>query len=200
MRDVADLPLQCLGACRCTISLGGLEAEQDVYFIPSAKSLFLSLSVCKRLGLVPASFPHHSQLAVQALAADGAAPEFGQPPVRPAVTPFPPHEEHVRRLEEWLLQYFSATIFNTTRNPLPVMEGEPHHIHLALNAVHPCLPHTGVCTEALGGQGEGPARRRHQAGRHQARPSRGIHRVVRPHGGGSQEVWPAVAHSGLPAP
>ena len=44
LRDVADLPLQCLGSCRCTIFFGGLVAEQDVYFMPSAKSLFLSLS------------------------------------------------------------------------------------------------------------------------------------------------------------
>lgn len=57
LRDVADLPLQCLGSCRCSISPDGLGTEHDVYFIPSAKSLFLSLSTCKDLGLVPASFP-----------------------------------------------------------------------------------------------------------------------------------------------
>ena len=34
LRDVADLPLQCLGSCRCTISLGGLVAEQDMYLCP----------------------------------------------------------------------------------------------------------------------------------------------------------------------
>ena len=141
LRDVADLPLQCLGSHRCLISLGGLVAEQDVYFIPSAKSLFLSLSACKELGLVPASFPHHSQPAVQALVAESAVPELDQSPVRPETIPFPPHEEHVGRLEEWLLQHFSATAFNTTRNPLPVMKGEPHHIHLSPNAV-PYACHT----------------------------------------------------------
>ena len=140
--DVADLPLRCLGACRCTISLGGHVTEQDVYFIPSAKSLFLSLGACKELGLVPKDFPHHPRLAVQAAAvaaAGSATPTPDQAPIRPATTPFPPHEEHVGRLEEWLLQHFSSTTFNTTRSPLPVMEGEPHHIHLLPNAVpHAC--------------------------------------------------------------
>ena len=59
--------------------------------------------------------------------------------MNPTATPFPPHEKHEQRLEEWLLQHFSATAFNTTRNPLPVIEGEPHRIHLMPNAVpHAC--------------------------------------------------------------
>ncbi|KAK8374316.1 hypothetical protein O3P69_018358 [Scylla paramamosain] len=59
LRDVADLPLRCLGSCRCDIYLGGHATQQEVYFVPSARSLFLSLSACKELGLVPAGFPHH---------------------------------------------------------------------------------------------------------------------------------------------
>lgn len=141
LRDVADLPLQCLGSRQCKISLDGTATEQEVYFIPSAKSLFLSLGACKELGLVPDSFPHHPKRAVQALAVVAAAAEPSHPPTRPEKMPFPPHEEHARRLEEWLLQHFSGSTFNTTRNPLPVMEGEPHHIHLAHGAV-PYACHT----------------------------------------------------------
>ncbi|KAK8378978.1 hypothetical protein O3P69_009604 [Scylla paramamosain] len=138
LRDVADLPLRCLGSCRCDIYLGGHATQQEVYFVPSARSLFLSLSACKELGLVPAGFPHHSLPTIRAVEATA---EPAQPPAKPAMIPFPPHEEHVRRLEEWLLQHFSASAFNTTRSPLPVMDGEPHHIHLAPNAV-PYACHT----------------------------------------------------------
>ncbi|XP_063888612.1 uncharacterized protein K02A2.6-like [Scylla paramamosain] len=141
LRDVADLPLRCLGSCRCDIYLGGHATQQEVYFVPSARSLFLSLSACKELGLVPAGFPHHSLPTVQAVEARDTTAEPAQPPAKPATIPFPPHEEHVRRLEEWLLQHFSASAFNTTRSPLPVMDGEPHHIYLAPNAV-PYACHT----------------------------------------------------------
>ncbi|KAK8398601.1 hypothetical protein O3P69_004024 [Scylla paramamosain] len=141
LRDVADLPLRCLGSCRCDIYLGGHATQQEVYFVPSTRSLFLSLSACKELGLVPAGFPHHSLPTVQAVEAPDTTAEPAQPPAKPATIPFPPHEEHVRRLEEWLLQHFSASAFNTTRSPLPVMDGEPHHIHLAPNAV-PYACHT----------------------------------------------------------
>ena len=78
---------------------------------------------------------------MQALAADDAAAERAQPPDRPSAVPFPPREEHVQRLEGWLLQHFSASTFNTTRTPLPVMEGEPYHIHLAPGAA-PYACHT----------------------------------------------------------
>ena len=135
LQDIADLPLQCLGSCQCNVSLGGLATEQDVYFIPSAKSLFLLLSMCKEPWFMPASFPHQPQVAVQAL----AAAELGQPPVGPTAIPVAPHKGHVRRLKEWLLQHFSASTFNTTRNLLPVMEDDPHHIQLAPNAIpHAC--------------------------------------------------------------
>lgn len=53
--------------------------------------------------------------------------------------PFPSQEKPLQRLQEWLLQNDYATTFSTTRNPLPVIEGGPHHIHLAPNA----FPHAG---------------------------------------------------------
>ena len=67
-----------------------------------------------------------------------ALPEKTQPLPLPEKTneiPFTPLEENIDRLEDWLLQHFSSTTFNTDRDPLPVMEGEPHHIHLKPDAV-----------------------------------------------------------------
>lgn len=130
-----DLPLPW----QYSMSQHSLGREQNIYLILSAKSLLLLLSVCKQLGSVPATFPHHPQLAVHTLAADNAAAKCSQPLIRPTAMPFLPHKEHVQQVKEWLLQNFSASTFSTTRNPLPVMENELHHIHLAPKAIlHAC--------------------------------------------------------------
>ena len=55
--------------------------------------------------------------------------------------PFPPQEENIDRLHQWLLQRFSGTTFNIHGDTLPVMEGKPHHIHLKEDAV-PYVCHT----------------------------------------------------------
>lgn len=138
---MADLPLQCIGSHLCNISLGGLVTKQDVYFLPSAKSSFLSLGACEELGLIPEGFLRHHRLAVQALAANTVAESSHHPHRKPSRMLFPPHEEHAHQLEELLLQHFLASTFNTTRNPLPVMEEKPHQIHLLPNAV-PYAYHT----------------------------------------------------------
>ena len=56
------------------------------------------------------------------------------PPTARRNPPFPLVEENVGRLQDWLLQRFSATTFNTSQCPLPVMRGPPHHIHVVPNA------------------------------------------------------------------
>ena len=143
LRDIADLPLQMLGCAVCTISFGGCTSQQRVCFINTARNFYLSLSACIDLGLVPQGFPHHTQVAAGAQ----LMPPVRQPglvttlPSRPTEMPLPPLEENVARLQEWLLRHFSSSTFNVDQRPLPVMEGEPHHIHLLPDAV-PYACHT----------------------------------------------------------
>ncbi|XP_066965683.1 uncharacterized protein [Macrobrachium rosenbergii] len=66
--------------------------------------------------------------------ASGSIPTVLAPPTNERNPPFPLVEMNVNRLQEWLLQCFSATTFNTSQCPLPVMEGPPHHIHVVQNA------------------------------------------------------------------
>ncbi|KAK7069075.1 hypothetical protein SK128_018269 [Halocaridina rubra] len=40
-------------------------------------------------------------------------------PPHPTAMIFPPLEENIERLQEWLLQYFSSSTFNTMRLQLP---------------------------------------------------------------------------------
>ncbi|KAK3888627.1 hypothetical protein Pcinc_007352 [Petrolisthes cinctipes] len=128
LRDVADMPLQLLGSAVCTVTHGGRSTRQEVCFVSSARHLYLSLTACVELGLVPRSFPNNLQVAA------GVAHMLPvcQPglmnilPTGPTVVPLPPLKENVDRLEEWLCRHSSLTTFNVDRCPLPVMEGEPH--------------------------------------------------------------------------
>ena len=55
--DVADMWVQCLSYTTCHIGSGDRSTKQEVYFVRSAKDLYLSLGGCKGLGLVPVDFP-----------------------------------------------------------------------------------------------------------------------------------------------
>lgn len=136
LRDVADKPLKCMGAAMCTFSASGTSTTQPIYFLSSAKTLYLSYDACKGLGLLPPDFAHHTGVAAATSAIGGtvmaqqeqARPEGDCTPPRPDATPFAPLEENVGKLEEWLLRHFSETTFNAAKSPLPVMAGAPHHI------------------------------------------------------------------------
>ena len=64
------------------------------------------------------------------------------PPPRPEKLPFPPLEENIPRLEEYLRDKFRDTVFNRTL-PFPAMSMPPAHIHLNENA-KPYACHTPI--------------------------------------------------------
>ena len=145
MRDVADLHLECMGSAPCLVERGGQSTLQEVYFIQSVKKFYLSLDACKDLGLVHRNFP--TPLVAPTVLGEGEGDSQPgshtdcTPPPRPETVPFPPLIENVARLEEWLRRHFSSSTFNTSKTPLPVMAGKPHHIHLMPEAI-PYACHT----------------------------------------------------------
>ena len=168
IRDVAGRTIEVYGRYHCQISLNGEHSYQSIYFVPSAGRCFLSLAACKELKLVHESFPKQLPMVGSvrgnpiSLAPSPArvtedsprrlAPvtqvtseELPQQPAtthsRPTEVPMPPMEENIERMQEWFLQRFSGTTFNVDRDMLPIMEGEPHHIHLKEDAV-PYACHT----------------------------------------------------------
>ena len=158
--DIVDVKFKALGWAVCEVRLNGLVSRQSVYFVKKSSCLFLSLSACIDLGLVPRDFPFVKvpasvgsahPLAVTPsvpvappLASVGSAqctsvtPSI---PARPVAPPLPLIEENVDRLQGWLLQHFSSTTFNTSTYPLPVMTGAPHRIHVVSGA-KPVAYHT----------------------------------------------------------
>ena len=102
--------------------------------------------MCKDLGLVHQEFPLQlpSVAAITGNLHSGPSKDMTnrQPekadlsiPEKPKEIPFTPFEENTGRLKDWLLQHFSSTTFNTNRDPLPIMVGKPHHIHLKPDVV-----------------------------------------------------------------
>ena len=63
VRDVADLPLKCLGSMKCIIELDGRRTEQEIYILPTAKNFYMSLGACIELGIVSPDFPHPPRVA-----------------------------------------------------------------------------------------------------------------------------------------
>ena len=55
-------------------------------------------------------------------------------PERPTTLPFPPIEENVDKLRDWLLNAFADTAFNN-EGMFPAMSGPPGHIHLREGAL-----------------------------------------------------------------
>ena len=144
LRDVANRVIQPLGSFMCDITVGNNTVRHDIYFLESAKSCYLSLKTCKQLGLVHKDFPAPLPTTASVVSAptpsvkthSGAAEVrlHSGLPKKPTDMPFAPLEENIERIQEWLLQHFSNTTFNTEKIPFPVMEGAPHHIHLVPDA------------------------------------------------------------------
>lgn len=85
--------------------------QQRVYFVHSAKALYVSLGACKGLGLVPEYFPQRVPLTVGAVRSDNTpGREWCQMPPKPVEVPISSLEKNVARLEQWLPQHFSSTL------------------------------------------------------------------------------------------
>ncbi|XP_076042081.1 uncharacterized protein LOC143025983 [Oratosquilla oratoria] len=137
LRDVANVKLQPLGSFPCRLQYGDKSTLQEIFVVKTATQCYISLQACRELGLVHETFPHHTVVVAGAAiggVGDAATQSADTMHPRPSSPPFPPLEENVSRLEEWLLCHFSGSTFNTDRSPLPTMAGEPHTIHLLPDA------------------------------------------------------------------
>ena len=138
LQHAAGGRMEVLGRCRVAIQHGIRVANEDIYFVMGTHRLFLSLKTCKSLGLVHEGFPNHL-LDINSCASVGEEVQRQ----KPSALPFPPLEENVPQLGQWLLERFSGSTFKVDKRPFPVMNGEPHHIHLIGNAT-PYACHTPI--------------------------------------------------------
>ena len=128
-----------------------LETRQITYITKDSDKIFISREACIQLGMISEAFPTvgensncdtisskvHPQNDTKQKRPQIVFPESAWthqcdcplrqlPPKRPAKIPFKPVETNRQLIEEWLIDYYRSSAFNTCEHqPLPMMEGPP---------------------------------------------------------------------------
>lgn len=121
-----------------TVTGKSLSTRQVVYFSDSTDRFFLSRQACVALKIIPDSFPTigeaHSSSSESQPSQPCTCPRREKPPPKPT-PPFPTTEENRERLQQWLLDYYKSSTFNTCEHqPLPMMSGPPMRLMMDPNA------------------------------------------------------------------
>ena len=139
--DLLPVKLKMHAANNSNIQILGaiLITRQMVYITSHVTNLFLNREACTDLGIVPTGFPatRCDSTATQAtdVATDTPQPDIlrpcsclrrTQPPMRLTELPYPATEDNRGKLENFLLERYKASTFNTCEHqPLPLMDGPP---------------------------------------------------------------------------
>ncbi|CAH3041519.1 unnamed protein product [Pocillopora meandrina] len=94
-----------------------LESRQIVHVTSDSDKLFLSRETCMALGIITKNFPIQPPCTCQRRIT---------PPPSPQPPPFPATENSRMKMQQWLLDYYRTSTFNTCEHqPLPLMESIP---------------------------------------------------------------------------
>ena len=129
-----------------------LESRQVVYVTSASDKLFLSRETCTTLGIITKDFPTIGEASH--IGGDGNesratvptcdCPRRERPPPKPTQLPFPATEANRERLQQWLLDYYKSSAFNTcTHQPLPLMDVPPLRLMIDETA-EPVAHHTPI--------------------------------------------------------
>ena len=117
----------------------GQSADTEVYFAQGIKHMYLSLDVCKKINVIHKEFPHVNLSSTPSIILryyivyNSISEGVERLPSRPAYIPYSVTEGNIPKLGAWLGKKFSSTAFRIT-DPLPLMSGRPHKLHLKENA------------------------------------------------------------------
>ena len=127
-----------------------LETRQIVYITSDTDKLFLSREACTALGMITTNFPSVGEMNKESQAASinqqtpCDCPPRQKPPPKPTELPFPATEENRVSLQQWLLEYYKSSTFNTCEHqPLPLMDSVPMRLMVDPEA-EPVAHHTPV--------------------------------------------------------
>ena len=127
--------LTCQGWLPVKFKIQGRKTKQALYICNKIQRLYFSKAACIDVGILPVNFPNpimipptHTNIAC---IDDITKPDTSrdQLPECPHKIPFPPTENNVDRLKNWLLEQFANTAFKNN-GAFPLMSGPPAHIHL----------------------------------------------------------------------
>ncbi len=121
-----------------------VETRQMVYVTDNSDKLFLSKEACMALGMISSNFPMIGEVSGTDESIDSTrdtsppvpieshptveceCPKRSTPPPIPSELPYPPTEENRGKLEQYLLDRYKSSTFNTCEHQtLPLMEGPP---------------------------------------------------------------------------
>ena len=162
MHTAIDNDIEILGAAPLRFSgkdsRGHLiETRQLTYFTGSSDKLFLSKGACIDLGIIPDTFPTLGMTAASVEQVDGgtsrnepsagvtcSCPRRQRPPPPLTKLPFPATGANRQRLQQYLLDYYAASTFNTCEHQtLPLMDSPPMKL-MVDPAAEPVAHHTPV--------------------------------------------------------
>ena len=136
MRAADNRSIPIIGALPLLITAANREGNrtqttQFTYITDSiGDTLYLSKEACTDLKVVPPNFPSvgHSDSCAATLQEPCSCPPRQLPPPRPQL-PYPATPENREKLENFLLEYYKSSTFNTCNHqPLPLMDGPPLHL------------------------------------------------------------------------
>ena len=148
---IGALPLRISGL---TSTGDEISTRQLVYFTPATSKLFLSKDACQKLGLISKDFPsigenleikENLQKPESAITRKCNCPKRTMPPPPPKTLPYAPTEENRGKLQEFLLEHYKSSTFNTCdHQTLPMMKGPPLRLMIDPNAtpfaIHKPIP------------------------------------------------------------
>ena len=151
IQGVTQSNLNIWGVLLAKITVGNVSTNQVIYICENARGLYLSESALRGLGCISPSFPKNSASSCSTLSSSQekcSCPRRSPTPKRPSQIPVTPSEVNVKKLEEWILEYYKSSAFNTCEHqPLPQMTADPITIHFQPNvspSAHHCpipVPH-----------------------------------------------------------
>ena len=150
LKHIAGGTVSVVGSCMLPFEVYGRRTVEEVFVVPSINSIFLSITGCRSLKLIPVNLPYvsNSDEVINVLSVEEEIPKRYHLPShrqRPEEVPLEPIEENVGLLEKWFLDMFPV-VFDTEAFPLRVMNGKEMSIHLTEDAavnvytVHSPLP------------------------------------------------------------
>ena len=145
--------IRILGAILLRISgkdsLGNtIETAEMVYVSDSTDNFYLSRHAMEQLGIIGPEFPSvgsamptSTETAIHSVAQKEDSSQFNRaecgcfvrtcPPSRPSELPFAPVKENIPAMKDWLMNHFSASVFNKCpHQKLPLMDGPPLEVHI----------------------------------------------------------------------
>ena len=127
-----------------------LATRQLVYVTSDTDKLFLSREACTALGMITKNFPSVGEMNKEDKAAGITqhapcdCPPRRKPPPKPTELPFPATEDNRASLQQWLLDHYQSSTFNTCEHqPLPLMDSVPMRLMVDPDA-EPVAHHTPV--------------------------------------------------------